>query len=1114
MQIHQAMLGVTLATAGVVAAGCSSPAAAPSTLSSTGAPAPRATAPASSPAPAPAACVTAQAKPPPVVPWSSIEALCAAPHGTPWTPPSFRDPDKAALAVQRFLRDQTYQQLGWLHDAEWRLTGPFDGCPCPQGTEGGCKKGVNKGPHPAVRVYYSPEAIDWMCKYRRGEDELPNAPAMPDGAMVIKEMMEPVQMQLALVSEPPGSRKLWIAPMPGKPADYYDQAYASWTVMVKDREQSTDGWFWAYFDKNSEANPPIWDRCAFTKEPYPGMNGAPVTSPPGCQWLPTYWDYDVNDQQYPNAQFGSYCAYCHASAQGQLTFASFVNLMGTEIEYPWSPSAGGAIEADAHGHARLRQVHGRAAAGQAAVPGVHRAMQGGDAGERCPDSPFPLPEDDPLPGWKATFPELDPSYQEIWNTRLPSHTYDHAISRLGVSGAVPSASQFVTSDQCEGCHEGGGAGQLTTPNMIERVGQQQIDLTPWAEWSVSPMGLAGRDPVFHSQLELERNIARGEPGLAGIRDCIDNTCLHCHGGPGARQYNIDTAGQGPRGDPCAAFLPPPAQRRATDYDGKLFTEPMVLAWRDEDPENARYGALARDGVSCAFCHHISDKDLDPRHLPLTFTGNFRVGPADRLYGPFPDETSKDEVRIKPMEHALGITPELGKQIAGSEMCGTCHTVFLPVFNDAGKLAGTAFEQTTYLEWLLSSSSTQLPGGSGPGAKSCQDCHMPHDYAGKPLRTGIANVQGTAYPRADFLLPARDVDLPDRTYRRHKLYGLNVFLNAYAQQYPLLLGIRQQDYMNPNVVAPLITGLEAALEVAGKETAEVTVGELAWNGDELSAPVTVRNLAGHSLPSGVGFRRLFLEVEVLGASDRVLWASGRTNDVGMILKGTTSEPLPTETFHAGPDGLPFQPHRQVITDEDQVQIYEELTQTSSLAFTTSFLHRYWVIKDNRLRPAGWNPSRVAELNLRKEYSAATEPGTGPERTWWPVPPHVAYRNQQYPAIDRYQDTARDPDYEIAAHPRTGLPGTDVVNYRMRLSPDARRDAQRVRVTLYSQSTPPYFLQQRFAAAARPGAERAAAQRMYYMAGHLDTSARAPDGKPYLTGFRLQVGKSVVQSVPPP
>jgi len=342
----------------------------------------------------------------------------------------------------------------------------------------------------------------------------------------------------------------------------------------------------------------------------------------------------------------------------------------------------------------------------------------------------------------------------------------------------------------------------------------------------------------------------------------------------------------------------------------------------------------------------------------------------------------------------------------------------------------------------------------------------------------------------------------------------VFLNAYAQQYPLLLGIRQQDYMNPNVTAPLLTGLSSVLEVADKETAEATVGELAWNGDELSAQVTVRNLSGHSLPSGVGFRRLFLEVEVLGTKDEVLWASGRTNDIGMILKGTTSEPLPTESFQAGRDGLPFQPHRQIITDEDQVQIYEELTQTSSLAFSTSFLHRYWAIKDNRVRPTGWNPDNVADAALRREYVDATRPGTGPERNWWAGSEAGEVPEQGLSGDRPLHRYAGRPDYDIAVHPRTGLPGTDKVIYRMRLSAAAKIGAKRVRVTLYSQSTPPYFLKQRFVVAAENGAERTAAQRMYYMAGHLNTSATAPDGRAYLAGFRLQVGRTTYGAVPSP
>ena len=49
--------------------------------------------------------------------------------------------------------------------------------------------------------------------------------------------------------------------------------------------------------------------------------GAKVDQPPGCEWLPTFWQYSVPDQQYPNAEAGNYCVYCHASAQGEATFA-------------------------------------------------------------------------------------------------------------------------------------------------------------------------------------------------------------------------------------------------------------------------------------------------------------------------------------------------------------------------------------------------------------------------------------------------------------------------------------------------------------------------------------------------------------------------------------------------------------------------------------------------------------------------------------------------------------------------------------------------------------------------------------------------------------------------
>lgn len=1034
----------------------------------------------------PGACIPERDKPAVDLPWDDIATLCAeADRGQPWAEATPQDPseevplsDAYASRVQSWLRALTYRTApyAWLHDARWRLTGGYEGCP---------PDGISRGVHPVVRIYYSPEVIDWMCRYRQGEDELPDAETLPDGAMIIKEMIGESKVQLA---RQPGTDTLWVAPPPdGQPS--YDDAFDSWTIMIKSSRHSADGWYYAYVARTGAGNPPLHDRAAFNIDPYPGSDG-PVDAPlDSATYYPTYWGYAKPDAQFPNYGFGNYCVYCHASAQGENTFSSFGNIMGTEIEYPWTPTP--TTTHDHQDHPKAESDPRPAAAGQ---------------GEQGPRAPFPTPRATPLPGWSDTFTALDPPYADVWATRLPAQTWDHVVSKLGVDGHDPKHSQYLTSDQCEGCHEAGGGGQLDPPYMVVKDGDTQIDLSPWAEWSASPMGLAGRDPIFHAQLELERNIARTQPGLADIKDCIDNTCLHCHGAPGARQYNIDTVGQAPEGDPCAAFLPPSAERLATDYAGALFTQGQVMAWRDEDPANARYGALARDGINCTICHHIADVDLGPDDLKKTFTGNYRVGPPGEVYGPFPNPASEQDILDQPMRNALQIEPKKGDQITTSALCGTCHTVFLPIFDDQGALAGTAYEQTTYLEWLLSDFA------AGDTAQSCQDCHMRSRYKDtEPLVTGIANIEDHRFPEADFLLPADKVDNPERPYNRHQLYGLNAFLNAYFQQFPLLLGYRQQDYMNSAVQAPLLTGRETVLEVARRETATVTLGPVAWDGDTLTTTATVQNLAGHSLPSGVGFRRLWIELRVLDASGAALWASGRTNAVGVILDGITDTPLPTESWQAGADGLPFQPHHQTITSGSQVQIYEENTQNQSLGFTSSFIHRYWEVKDNRLRPKGYTPTRVPNAERREEYGAATRPGRGPEQHWWPEPdPPTPYQNPAYPALEQYTDTAGDPDYDLAAHGATGLPGSDTLTYRITL-PQGAAPAS-ITATLYSQSAPPHYLEERFAHAAQPGAERQSADRLYYMAAHLNTDAVAADGQPYLAGYRLRVGSPATSAVP--
>jgi hypothetical protein len=195
------------------------------------------------------------------------------------------------------------------------------------------------------------------------------------------------------------------------------------------------------------------------------------------------------------------------------------------------------------------------------------------------------------------------------------------------------------------------------PNMIYGT-SPPVNLSEYGEWRYSMMGLAGRDPIFFAQLDTESTLHQHLAGKPKGSAFVQDLCLRCHGVMGQRQFHIDK-GSGP---------------------AVLLTRALL-----QDPKS-KYGALARDGVSCAVCHHISDDNLGD---PSTFTGLFNVGPATELYGPFPSDSDPsrakngDSVIPLPMQNALGITPQQGLQIQQANLCSSCHTILLPVYDANG-----------------------------------------------------------------------------------------------------------------------------------------------------------------------------------------------------------------------------------------------------------------------------------------------------------------------------------------------------------------------------------------------------------------------------------------------
>jgi hypothetical protein len=244
---------------------------------------------------------------------------------------------------------------------------------------------------------------------------------------------------------------------------------------------------------------------------------------------------------------------------------------------------------------------------------------------------------------------------------------------------------------------------------------------------------------------------------------------------------------------------------------------------------------------------------------------------------------------------------------------------------------------------------------------------------------------------------------------------------------------------------------------------------------LEARVTVTNKTGHKFPSGVGFRRAFIAFDVLDAKGGILWSSGRTNPAGVIVDDR-GQPIAGEQWwtpdcarRIAPEKRAHQPHYQVVSRQDQAQIYQELasappkdaapvcgpTAAPAGELTTSFLSICARVKDNRILPKGFLP-----LRDRIAIAAALSAGADLAEDAGPA------------AIDD------DPDY------RNG--GDDSVVYRVPLGALAGTPAS-VRATLYYQATPPYFLQDRFCTSTSPDTRR-----LYFLAGNLDLKDTPAEG----------------------
>ena len=233
------------------------------------------------------------------------------------------------------------------------------------------------------------------------------------------------------------------------------------------------------------------------------------------------------------------------------------------------------------------------------------------------------------------------------------------------------------------------------------------------------------------------------------------------------------------------------------------------------------------------------------------------------------------------------------------------------------------------------------------------------------------------------------------------------------QYNDPLGVRKCDYMSsgcsgqePKSGIPF--AMRNFLEQAAEQTATISVSKPAMQGSTLTADVTVTNLTGHRFPSGVSFRRAFLDFKIVETTtNKILFESGATNSIGAIVD-MSGNVLPSESNGStGAGGHDYQPHfwspGRPITSDKQVQIYEELLKDANGNFTTSFLRQDCHFKDNRILPLGW---RHAGPDIGQFF------GKPLEETW-------------------SEATGDDPHYQDPL----GANGQSVVRYAIQLPPNA-------------------------------------------------------------------------------
>ncbi len=337
--------------------------------------------------------------------------------------------------------------------------------------------------------------------------------------------------------------------------------------------------------------------------------------------------------------------------------------------------------------------------------------------------------------------------------------------------------------------------------------------------------------------------------------------------------------------------------------------------------------IGKDGISCTLCHQINDFSS-----PL-FSGNFGVNSLKEIYGPYESPITAQMVMN------TGYIPVYSEKINDSRLCGSCHTLLTNSADENGQLTGETFvEQALYHEWENSV--------YGKENISCQSCHLPRIY--EPVK--ITSRPGFAPGREPFGI--------------HDFTGGNLFmLNLLSENHDEL-----QLHSGTDLLAESAARTQNLLT---NETVDLKITGVYSSSDSLFVEVSLKNKAGHKFPTGFPSRRAYLECVVSGNSD-TLFHSGKPGSAALM----------------NTDDEKFEPHHEIINNENQVQIYEFVMGDTKGKVTTVLEKAYRPLKDNRMVPEGFQESHLNYDTVKVAGIAINDPdyfsGAGVENITYAFP----------------------------------------------------------------------------------------------------------------------------------